>query len=517
MGGVRPCGVCHALASQACGGCGVVHYCGKEHQRQHWPKHRAECRPWKLISTPDAGRFAVASRKLPAGLVFMEEAPLVVGPKASPVLVCLGCHAAITQDDFHPCPECWWPLCSSQCASSPLHLPECSILAQDTTHTAQPKAQGDTSHYDIIFLLRCLLLRSHNPSGWKTLLDMAHHSKQREAEHMASVTYLTEVLHVDYDEEVVRQVKGAIITNAIEISTNTKLEAMYPRVRLLNSSCRPNVELLCGSGAVMQVRTAMPIEVGEPLCFSYTGTMLPVWERQESLRSGYYFKCECVRCADPTELETYFSSPKCPRCRGFYLQPCMRPGDTLWTCPKCKIGRTDSKIQADVQDWLERIQMTDVLGKCSVKHLVTMLDQVKAEFHPQHYVWMRLAQVVLRHLYHNNTEEALQLRSRLWQRLMALHNTFNPGLNRRRGMTLLETGRLMFEAAQKEFEEGDPFMPEFVTRLRSAVEYLEEAGKILRLEPPGTKLAAMAVRAREKKAEVEEFLEQFGCGELRAE
>ncbi|XP_071549532.1 SET domain-containing protein SmydA-8-like isoform X1 [Panulirus ornatus] len=519
--GVGPCGVCSTLASQACAGCGVVHYCGKEHQRQHWPKHRAECRPYKAVSSPHAGKFLVASRKLPAGQILMEDAPLVVGPKANSSLVCLGCHAAITQNDFHPCPECWWPLCSSQCASSPLHLPECSILAQDTKHIAPPKVLEETPRYDIILLLRCLLLRSLNPSGWETLLDMAHHSQERqqkeELQQLLSVHYLTEILKVDYDVDTVHQVKGAISTNAVEIQTNSRVRALYPTVRLLNNACVPNVHLSYGSGEVMQVRTAVPIQAGETLYICYTGTMLPLWQRRAWLTTEYHFTCDCDRCGDPTEVGTYFSNPKCPECTGLYLQPSTWLGETVWVCPICKTEQSDEEVQQDVKDWLERIKMSDVLGSSSFRQVNLLLQQAEDEFHPQHYVWTQMGQTALYQLRHNDTERGLQLRSKIWQRLLVLYSTFEPGLTRRRGMTLLETGKIMLEAAKKEYEEGDPFLPEFTLRLRPVIQYLEEAEEILSLEPKGSTLLGMAKRAQEKRVEVQEFLGRLGCTELRAE
>lgn len=85
------------------------------------------------------------------------------------------------------------------------------------------------------------------------------------------------------------------------------------------------------------------------------------------------------------------------------------------------------------------------------------------------------------------------------------------------GMTLLETGKIMLEAAQKEYEEGDPFMPEFTLRLRPVIQYLKEAAKILSLEPAGSTLATMAQRAEEKKEEVKRFLGRLGSSELRGE
>lgn len=43
------CAVCGVAASQKCGGCRNVVYCGKEHQIVHWKKgHKAECKCYEV-------------------------------------------------------------------------------------------------------------------------------------------------------------------------------------------------------------------------------------------------------------------------------------------------------------------------------------------------------------------------------------------------------------------------------------------------------------------------------------
>lgn len=42
------CAVCQAAASQKCGGCQLVYYCSKGHQRTDWPKHKDNCKPYKV-------------------------------------------------------------------------------------------------------------------------------------------------------------------------------------------------------------------------------------------------------------------------------------------------------------------------------------------------------------------------------------------------------------------------------------------------------------------------------------
>nr|XP_053652884.1 SET domain-containing protein SmydA-8-like isoform X1 [Cherax quadricarinatus] len=520
MGG-GSCGVCDAVASMTCGGCGTMHYCGKEHQRQHWPQHRTQCPPYKMISSPEAGRYLVASRRLPAGQVLVEEQPLAVGPLSISELVCLGCHGPIIGDDFPRCPECWWPLCSLECASSSLHQAECPILATDVKHIGPPTTQMETLRYDVILSIRCLLLKSKDPTAWQTLMSMEHHSEQRqlnqEDNQVVTVRYMSEVLKLDYDIETLHQIRAAIATNGMEIRSekNTRVRAMYPMVRLFNNSCVPNVHLSCGVEGTMQARTTVPIKIGEPLCICYTGALMPAWERYDTLTKTYHFTCNCTRCEDPTELGTYFSCPRCPDCTGCYMLSSTWLDETVWRCPTCKLEKTDTQVREDINDWLQRILMDDIFN--TFKRAKATLQEVEDQFHAQHYVWMRAAHSALYQLCDNNIEPALKLRIKIWKKLMYLYSVLEPGLTKRRGMTLLEMGIIMLRAAKLEYDEGDPFMPEFLKQLQEISEYLKEATQILQLEPVGTRGPALAQRAEEKRAEAEEFLHRLDSSSVRAE
>ncbi|XP_045583669.2 LOW QUALITY PROTEIN: SET domain-containing protein SmydA-8 [Procambarus clarkii] len=525
-GGCGSCDVCQTAASMACGGCGSAHYCCKDHQRQHWPQHRDQCPPYKLISSPEAGKYLVASRPLPAGQVLVEEVPLAVGPLSISALVCLGCHGSIRGNNFPRCPGCWWPLCSLECASSSRHQDECPILATDTKRIATPVGQQETPRYDVILTLRCLLLKTKDPKAWQIMTTMANHSEQRqlncEDQQIVTVRYMTEVLKLDHDQETLHQVRGAIATNGMEIRSdkNARVRAMYPVVRLFNNSCIPNVHLSCGPGGRMQARTTVPVQIGEPLCISYTGALMPLWERRETLTLTYHFSCNCPRCEDPTELGTFFSSPKCTQCKGqcekSYLISSTWLGDTVWRCPACKMERPDADVQEDIKDWLQRIEMDDIFTG-NFRRAVAAMQEVEDQFHNQHYIWMRAAHSALYQLSDNNTEQALKMKIKMWKKLMFLYSVLEPGLTKRRGMTLLELGIIMLRAAKLEYESGDAFMPEFLKQLREIVKYLEESTKILNLEPEGTRGPELAKRAHEKKAEAVEFLQRLDSATIRAE
>ena len=51
------CSWCNQEASLSCGGCGKVYYCSREHQKQHWVKHKNDCRCYIELKSDDEGRL----------------------------------------------------------------------------------------------------------------------------------------------------------------------------------------------------------------------------------------------------------------------------------------------------------------------------------------------------------------------------------------------------------------------------------------------------------------------------
>lgn len=51
------CAVCAAEACQRCVHCGVIGYCGKEHEKQDWATHKSACHPYKIEVSDLLGRY----------------------------------------------------------------------------------------------------------------------------------------------------------------------------------------------------------------------------------------------------------------------------------------------------------------------------------------------------------------------------------------------------------------------------------------------------------------------------
>lgn len=45
---INKCAICKKTANQKCGGCHLIYYCTKEHQKTDWKNHKKQCRPFKV-------------------------------------------------------------------------------------------------------------------------------------------------------------------------------------------------------------------------------------------------------------------------------------------------------------------------------------------------------------------------------------------------------------------------------------------------------------------------------------
>ena len=81
------------------------------------------------------------------------------------------------------------------------------------------------------------------------------------------------------------------------------------------------------------VRARRDIERGEEITVQYLVSVLGTHKRRKKLKSEYYFDCNCVRCSDPTECQTYVSALSCEVCESGYLLP-ERPLEyySQWRC-----------------------------------------------------------------------------------------------------------------------------------------------------------------------------------------
>ena len=67
------------------------------------------------------------------------------------------------------------------------------------------------------------------------------------------------------------------------------------------------------------VRSAYGAEEGDSVSICYTDSLWATAARRENLVYSKDFLCNCDRCADETENETYMSALRCIKCPGYFL------------------------------------------------------------------------------------------------------------------------------------------------------------------------------------------------------
>ena len=72
-----------------------------------------------------------------------------------------------------------------------------------------------------------------------------------------------------------------------------------------------NLEILDFLFMKVEVRAKRNIRAGEEICIQYLMDTQPTWSRRELLYRKWFFMCDCPRCLDNTECQTYLSALKC--------------------------------------------------------------------------------------------------------------------------------------------------------------------------------------------------------------
>ncbi|XP_046688196.1 SET domain-containing protein SmydA-8-like [Homalodisca vitripennis] len=321
MGGDAVCAVCSQKGPLTCSACKMVSYCSKEHQKHHWPEHKTQCRPFEVRTSPELGRYLVATRDVAAGEVLYEEAPTVVGPKVvEPSPVCLGC---LRPPGAARCESCGWPVCSPACPGlrdPHCHAIECKILS------LSPIKDIKDCRYECILPLRSLLMQKRNPRKWKVIMSMETHIDKRGPstevykeldENVVSYlinNYLSKLddgAIGDISPEIIHRICGAIDVNALEIQEDqVELLALLPTAFIMCHSCIPNTKHTFKNTRIT-VRAAVDIPKGQDITTMYTHMLWTTQARREHLRNTKYFSCQCPRCADPMELGTHMSALRC--------------------------------------------------------------------------------------------------------------------------------------------------------------------------------------------------------------
>lgn len=379
-----PCRVC-GEDGRACARCRLDFYCGKEHQRQDWGRHKAGCGAVELRRSAELGRHVVLTKDVRAGTVLLRDRPLVsVVPPWKPQFMpwCVGCMVDRDNMEFSgafymDCPRCGWPLCSRKCGDSPAHLPECREF-QRAGFKLTPEVVVSTDFLWIaLAALRTYLASKTHPrlmdlqsshanpldgtwtapwsevvlgvndgNCWRALDTPA---ARREKWRLAAAWLRSEArLHWLPEDGLVRAA-GVNDINGLHLSPlnmNPDIRRwlavhLFPGFSMLEHCCAPTGMLVSYNddpSLEHVVLAARDLAAGEHLSLDYLeAPFQDAAVRRTMLRRGWSFVCRCDRCEDPTTLGQFLGCPCCPECAG--------RGEQQLMVPECPDGSRDADFR----------------------------------------------------------------------------------------------------------------------------------------------------------------------------
>lgn len=500
-----------------------------------------ENKPMFYVKSSEAiGRYMVAKNDIKKGKIIIRENPLVVGPCVGGRIQCLGCYKNLENDEQkYRCIGCGWPMCSPKCPQVDTvygHTRiECSVLKECLSKNffKWDDLEEMRTNYHSIVPLRCLILKSTDPSAFQILMDMESHNEIRK--NIPAVWLMNQSTVVDtilrkwklteYTEEEIHTLCGILEVNAFEIGhQGINVRGLYPTAFLMSHDCVPNTNHSDdGIDFTLTVRASVDIPENYPITLSYAYTLENTIRRREHLLENKFFECYCRRCSDPTELNTFVSALLCPKCK----TGCVLPNDPLnfdssWSCyntTKENISCPGYTISSkSVRLLIDRINQEYMIIDCNdVISLEFFLKKYRNVLHPNHYICLAiklsLSQLygkIDNYLIYQLSDQQLSRKIELCKEIMQVFNIIEPGLTKLRGVTLYELHAPLMVLLTRQFERGTVKKEEIKIRLREVVSCLIEARNILELEPTISTEGTMGVAAKEALLQIKDWEKIIG-------
>ncbi|XP_037033385.1 SET domain-containing protein SmydA-8-like [Bradysia coprophila] len=512
------CVVCGVSAALKCGGCKMVVYCGKEHQKSDWKSgHKNRCKCFEIATNNQIGRHCIAARDIKQNEIILREQPLVLGPKLASPAICLGCNQNLelkrNATNFYKCSKCKWPLCGQSCEKSKLHTAECSRLQTTSFKCPIDYVAADRnkkeSAYCTIVPLRCLLLKKENPSGFKALMNLEDHLDERMKTPVYNVLranlvpFIRNVLGLtEFDEKTIMKTAAIFDTNSFEIrpfKQQSKIRAVYPQSSMFSHDCVPNTRHVFTENNEILMIATVDIPKGSVINVTYTQALKNTMDRREHLQQAKCFDCRCMRCSDPTELQTYFGAVNCSQCKiGKVTSTDTLDVSSVWRCDHCGHEISAKQIKcgnAALQNEIAKLSRNDP------REFEQFLIKYAETLHPLNSHVMQI-KYALTQLYGNvpgftlgeMTDAAIQRKIDLCEELLKIAAVLEPGAGRFRGLLLLDLQECLTVQAQRRFNENSLTKEGVEERLMESMNYLQEAVSILKIEPGMEKMLEERVK-----------------------
>ena len=287
---------------------------------------------------------------------------------------------------------------------------------------------------------------------------------------------------------------GLIEVNAFEVRLGCRERdqigrGVFPLLAKLNHGCVSNARYVnVEEGTVMECRATVVIREGEEVRDHYVSPLDDTVRRREALSVGWYFSCECWRCADREEAGTNLSSFSCSglssrqdswgcstskeSCPGLVTAVNILQSSTDYRCEQCDTVFSSQLVTAlrdEITDMLAMTDQSDVLG------LEFLLEMYGSVLHQTNSIILTIKRFLI-YIYGRSSqfcsEERLAKKVEWCEEILSVCDLVMPGLTRERGLTLYELAM-----AQVQSQLGQS---------AQIKQQLEEAERCLQFERPGT-------------------------------
>lgn len=295
--------------------------------------------------------------------------------------------------------------------------------------------------YECITPLRCLWLKENDPAKWASLTQMEDHMEERRA---TTVHELNQVNVVDFikkylnittfEEEEIHKLCGIIDVNGFEIP-GPNIIGLYGKACLLEHNCIPNTTRTFDIQLNLIVRATVKISKGSHISTSYTDPMWGTANRQLHLTTTKYFTCSCIRCLDPTELQTHLSSLRCTKCtNGLVLASPTPFKPEIWACNSCSATMSVDFVEQFLKELGEKLI---TLKNNSLNASEAFLKSTAVKLSENHY-YRSDVKLALAQLYGHGgdqqqqdlsdlSKDLLERKEFLCREVLAMANLFSPG------------------------------------------------------------------------------------------
>ncbi|XP_073902679.1 SET and MYND domain-containing protein 4 isoform X2 [Castor canadensis] len=299
----------HTLATVPCNGCSYAKYCSKECLQQAWELyHSSECAVGGLLLTLGvfchvALRLTLLARFENIGKVIKKLCDEISNkdislPESKNLVKTLG-DSHGESEETGKIVEIPIPGCNINGKYENNYNAVFNLLPHTENHSPEHKFLCAISVSALCRQLEAASLLAFTPGLKSSKLKAAVATELCADLNIWGVAMLRHMLQLQCNAQAITTIqqtgsKESIITTSRQIRLAT---GIFPVVSLLNHSCRPNTSVSF-TNTVATIRAAQQIGRGQEIlhCYGPHESRMDVAERQQKLRSQYFFDCSCPAC-----------------------------------------------------------------------------------------------------------------------------------------------------------------------------------------------------------------------------